>query len=133
MSRGSKGRAFTLIEVVIAMLLLAIGLLALFALQIRSIRSNAFSNCLTVATSLARNQIEDLRAKSWEDIADGLVTETLRDTDSATGATRMVFTRQRAVETEPSGRLKKVTVTVSWRQAGRPHQVVVSTKIARRQ
>lgn len=129
----SGKRAFTLLEVVIAMLLLGIGLLALMTLQIRSIRSNTFSNCLTLASSFARNEVEDLRSHSWENIADGTVTETLRDMERETGAARMVFTRERFVQTDASGRLKDVTVTVSWEQDGRPHQIAVSTRIARRQ
>ena len=129
----SVNRAFTLLEVVIAMLLLGVGLLALMALQIRSIRSNAFGNCMTVASCVAQNEIEDLRTRPWGDITDGTTTEMVSDKDPETGETRMAFTRQRSVQTDIYGRMKDVIVTVSWEQYGRPHQIVVSTKIARRQ
>lgn len=128
----SENRAFTLLEVVIAMLLLGIGLLALMALQIRSIRSNTFSNCMTVASCMARNQIESLRGQAWDDIPEGTSTDTVGDVDPITGATRMVFTRQWYVKTDTSGRMRDVTVTVSWNQDGRPHQMTLNTRIAKR-
>lgn len=124
-------RAFTLLEVVIAMLLLGIGLLALMALQIRSVRSNAFSNSMTVASCFARNQVESLRAANWDDINDGTFFDKVSDTDQDTGATRMAFNRQWVIQT--NGRMKNVSVTVSWNQYGNPHEVTVNTMIAKRQ
>jgi prepilin-type N-terminal cleavage/methylation domain-containing protein len=134
--RVSGHRAFTLLEVVVAMLLLAIGLLALVALQIRAIRSNSFSNGLTVASCFARNQVETLRAASaadWNSVTDGTFSEILRDTNPNTGATRRVFTRRLLIQTEPSGRMRTVSVTVSWNQDGRSHQTTIDTLIANRQ
>ncbi len=122
----SRNRGFTLLEVVIAMLLLGIGLLALFALQIRSVQSNAFSNCMTMASGFAQDQVERLRASNWEDISNG--SDTIRD---ITGATPGVFVRQWAIQT--NGRMKDVSVRVSWNQDGRSHQVAVNTRIAKRQ
>jgi type IV pilus modification protein PilV len=127
-------RAFTLLEVVIAMLLLGIALLALMALQIRSIQSNAFSNCLTVASCFARDQVETLRAATWDDIGDGTYSETVTDEDPDTRSARMVFTRQWVVQTDPTDdRMKNVSVTVSWSQDGRPHQMSVNTRIVKRE
>lgn len=134
--RGARpgNRGFTLLEVVIAMLLLGIGLLALMALQIRSIRSNAFSNCMTVASCFARNQVESLRAANWDDMTVGTFTDTVRDRDPETGSPRMVFTRRWVVEDDPlSDRIRNVSVTVSWNHDDGPHQIAVNTKIARRQ
>jgi len=130
----SENRAFTLLEVVIAMLLLGIALLALMALQIRSIQSNAFSNCLTVASCFARDQVETLRAATWDDIGDGTYLETVTDEDPDTRSARMVFTRQWVVQTDPTDdRMKNVSVTVSWSQDGRPHQMSVNTRIVKRE
>lgn len=131
--RFSGNRAFTLLEVMVAMLILAIGLLALIALQIRSIRSNTFSNCMTVASHFARNQVENLRVANWDDITDGTFTENVGDIDPETGAMRMTFTRQWHIETDASGRMRKLRVTVSWNQDGRPHQMTVHTRIAKRE
>lgn len=133
-NRGVSGHGgFTLLEVVIAMLLLAIGVLALMTLQIRSIQSNAFSNCMTVAACFAREEVERLRATRWDDINDGTFFDTVSDTDPGTGATRMTFMRQWVIQTDGSGRMKHVSVTVLWDRQGRPHQITLATRIAKRQ
>ena len=134
--RGVSGRGFTLLEVVVAMLLLVLVLGGLMALQIRSVRSNTFSNCLTVASSLARNQIESLRASSsadWDGLVDGTFTEPVSDTDLDTQSVRMAYTREWKIETDPDGRMRRVSVTVSWNQDGIPHRFDASTKIAKRE
>jgi prepilin-type N-terminal cleavage/methylation domain-containing protein len=59
---------FTLIEVMIALTVLAAGLLALATMQIVSIRSNAFSTEMTYATMLAQSQFEQLRNMDYADI-----------------------------------------------------------------
>ena len=127
--------AFTLLEVVVAMLLLSVALLGLMALQIRSVRSNSFSNAMTVATCFARNQIEKLRTQSaddWDSLDDGTFREIVRDTDVDSGAARMVFTREWEIATHMD-RIRDVSVTVSWRQEGQPHKINVNTQIAKRE
>ena len=134
---GTAGQgAFTLLEVVVAMLLLGIALLGLMALQIRSVRSNSFSNCMTVASCFARNQIETLRTQSadeWDSVADGTFTDTVTDIDADSGAQRMVFRREWEIKTDPDDRMRDVSITVSWRQDGRPHQINVDTRIVKRE
>jgi Tfp pilus assembly protein PilV len=118
------------------MLLLGIALLGLMALQIRSVRSNSFSNCMTVASCFARNQIEILRTQSadnWDSVEDGQFTDTVTDIDADSGAQRMVFTRQWEIKTGPHDRMRDVSITVSWRQDGRPHHINVDTRIAKRE
>ena len=56
---------FTLLEVMIAMIILAIALLALAQLQITSIRGNRFSYNMTIATSLASNGLEQMVQAYW--------------------------------------------------------------------
>ena len=58
---------FTLIEVMIALVILAAGLLALSTMQIVSIRSNAFSSEMTYSTMLAQQRIEILRNLDYSD------------------------------------------------------------------
>jgi type IV pilus modification protein PilV len=65
LSRSAKG--FTLIEVMIALLILATGLLALMTMQIVSIKANAFSSEMTYSTMLAQQQLETLRNLTFID------------------------------------------------------------------
>ncbi|MCJ7547777.1 MAG: prepilin-type N-terminal cleavage/methylation domain-containing protein [Deltaproteobacteria bacterium] len=65
--KSTKG--FTLIEVMIAVVILAVGLLALMAMQIVSIKANAFSSEMTYSTMLAQQQLETLRNLPFTDAA----------------------------------------------------------------
>ena len=58
---------FTLIEVMIAVVILAVGLLALGTMQIVSIRANAFSTEMTYSTMLAQQQLETLKNLAFTD------------------------------------------------------------------
>ncbi len=58
---------FTLIEILIAMTIFAIGMLAIGAMQISAIRENAFSNDLTEASTIAQDQVELLISKDFSD------------------------------------------------------------------
>ena len=55
---------FTLVEMLIAILLMTIGLLAVLTTQDVAIKANSISNRLTVATSLAQEALEDIL--SWQ-------------------------------------------------------------------
>jgi type IV pilus assembly protein PilV len=60
----SRSRGFSLIEVLITILILAIGLLGMAALQAVSMRSNQSANFRTQATALAYMIIDRMRANS---------------------------------------------------------------------
>jgi prepilin-type N-terminal cleavage/methylation domain-containing protein len=62
-----KQSGFTLIEVMIAVVILAVGLLALMAMQIVSIKANAFSSEMTYSTMLAQQQLETLKNLPFTD------------------------------------------------------------------
>ncbi len=57
--KNDKG--FTLIEVMISMVILAIGILGLAPLMVLSIYSNTYSQDLTRATAVAQDRIEQLK------------------------------------------------------------------------
>jgi type IV pilus assembly protein PilV len=57
--RGDS-RGFTLIELMIALFIFAIGILAVASMQGEAIRGNSFSDLMTVANTLAEAKMEDL-------------------------------------------------------------------------
>jgi type IV pilus assembly protein PilV len=65
-SLNSKG--FTLIEVLISLVILAISLLALAGLMTTSTRNNASGGRLTEAATYAQDKLEELRAMPWDSI-----------------------------------------------------------------
>jgi type IV pilus modification protein PilV len=67
--RDSRG--FTLIEVVIALAVFAIGILAMYSMQVSSINSNGGARKRTEAVSWATNQMEILRTTPYDSLANG--------------------------------------------------------------
>ena len=59
---------FSLLEVLIALVILAIGLLAVAQMQITAIKGNAFGSGMTSASSLAANTLERLMALPYNDV-----------------------------------------------------------------
>ena len=64
MRRETKKRegGFTLIEVLIAIVILSVGLLSLAQMMVLATRSNSLSGHMTSSTALAREQLERLKA-----------------------------------------------------------------------
>lgn len=68
---GNKLRrqeGFSLIEVLIALVILAIGLLGLALFQTTAIKGNAIASKWTVATELAQDRLERFRHVSWDNV-----------------------------------------------------------------
>lgn len=63
--KNEKG--FSLVELLVAITILAIGLLAVAGMQTTAINSNAWANRLSTATSLAQEVMEDILAKDAGD------------------------------------------------------------------
>ena len=68
-------RGFTLIEVMMALAILAFGILGLYALQISSINGNASAGNRTQAVAWAANRMEILQETPFAAIADGAETQ----------------------------------------------------------
>ncbi|GAG11105.1 unnamed protein product [marine sediment metagenome] len=64
-------KGFTLVEILIAIVVLAIGVLAMGQMQIASIRGNSIANTLTEATTLAQDRMENLIGLSYNDLTAG--------------------------------------------------------------
>jgi type IV pilus assembly protein PilV len=61
MGRLRNKKGFTLLEVMITMVIFAIGLLGLAGMQVMAIKGNSFGQEMTAASTLAQNQLEEMR------------------------------------------------------------------------
>lgn len=66
---------FTIIEVVIAMAIFAIGILAVASLQVATIKGNSSARKMTDAVTLAENRLETMLNLPYAGITDGQATE----------------------------------------------------------
>jgi len=101
---NSKG--FTLIEVLITLVIMAVSLLALAGLMATTTKSNASGGHITEASTLAQDRLEELRAVQWDNIPVGTVS------DQRSGSTGINYVRN--LNVQQNGNLKTVTVTISW-------------------
>ncbi len=63
--RRPRGDGFTLIEIMIALAVLAFGLLSLAALQIQALRDGSMGQHVSDASRLARAQMEQIQRMPW--------------------------------------------------------------------
>jgi type IV pilus modification protein PilV len=111
MNKFRSTNGFTLLEVLFALAIFSIGLLAINAMTTMVIKSNYMSKNLTTAVHLAQNKLDALKAESYVSVADS--TETGLDSQEAAGAG--IF--DRSVIVPPSSTVpnyKTVEVIVSW-------------------
>jgi len=119
----SKKNGFSLIEVLIALVLFAVGVLGIGAMQIGSIKGNSFSQEVTQATVLSQEKLEELTRMDFDD-------SSLSNGDHGEGLLNgSRFSRSYHVE-DTSTSLKAVTVTVRWTE-DIEHSVSLSTMKAR--
>ena len=119
LSNRIQGRqGFSLIEVVIALSIFTIGILAVASLIISSIDENGSARRLTEATALAEDQLESLQAVPYVNIVDG---------GSIQGAYTVSWNVAQDAIVTPS---KTVTVTVTWRYRGIDRDVTIQHLIA---
>ena len=101
--RERKG--FSLVEVMIAVVLLAVGMLAFAGIQIMAVRNMTYSKDYGKANTYAQQKMEHIKGLPWtsEELNPGTYTETLENNR---------YTRTYTVTTEED--MKTVSVTVSW-------------------
>jgi prepilin-type N-terminal cleavage/methylation domain-containing protein len=100
-------RGFTLIEVLIGMIILAIGILAVAGMQITSIRGTSFSNSLTQASVIAQDRLEFIKSLPLNDAR--LDTGTYPDPPNIG-----IFTRSYQATRNANPNFVNIIYTVSW-------------------
>lgn len=102
--KESKG--FTLIEVLIALVILSISLLGLAGLMVMTTKNNAWGSHMTEAATFGQDKLEEFMVTSWANIVSG--------SDLKTGATGVNYTRTWTVVADGTNTLKTVTITLNW-------------------
>ncbi len=114
-------QGFSLVELLIAITILAIGLLGIAGLQVQSIRYNAGANTRSVAISIAQGVMEEISAKNQGDpIFRTTVSDIVWDLDDSSAATELVlpgagsYSAVWSVSTnDPISDIARVTVVVT--------------------
>jgi len=118
-------RGFTLIEILIAIAIFSIGILAVAKMQLWTAKNTTTGNTTTTATMLARAKIEELKgANDVTSLTDGADPDPL-DADGNPGG---ILNRHWTV-TNPMGgsSTRRIDVQVSWNGLGQNRNVVLTT------
>jgi type IV pilus assembly protein PilV len=110
-----KSDGFSLIEILIALVILSITLLALAALMTTTMKNNALGGHLTEAATLAQNKLEQLLATPSAMIQPQLNTQ-LQD-NPVGNSSGITYTRTWIVVPNvplPGTTLATITITVTW-------------------
>ena len=121
---------FTLLEVLVAIVILSVGLLGLSAMTIATIRGLDFSEDVTVATNLAQEKMEQIKNDAYADVAQGHYP--VEDYNAIPGFRQ--FRREVEIRIDDVlANTKTAIVSVSWRRAkgGQPHNVTIQTIMSR--
>ncbi len=95
-----------MIEVLVALVILSVSLLALASLMSMTTKSNSFGGHMTEAGTFGQDLLEQLRVTPWANIASG--------NDVKTGSTGVNYTRAWTVATNAPANLRTITVTINW-------------------
>jgi len=132
-------QAFTLIEVLLAMLIFAVGILAVTSMDLTSTRVNSRAADMTEATALTRQKMEELLNMDFDDA-------NLTDTngnglagfdDDATNTADFSETSGRhtifwnVAENQPVNDAKTIRVIVTWQNRGENKNVSFDSIVAR--
>ena len=121
-----NNKGFTLIEILLALAIFSIGILAVAKMQLWNVKNNTTGNITTMATMLGRTQIETLKGVTdVTTLTSGVDPNNPVDANGNPGG---IFTRQWTV-TNPLGgnTTRQVDVQVSWARQGQNRNVVLTT------
>ena len=122
--REQRRRGFSLVEVMVAMGILAVGVLAATAGQLAAIKLSSASKANGLALSLAEQQMEEFQSTTMADVLAEMAQASYPDdpnnpiTLDPGGGTAMAFQRSWLIEPDtPEVGITRITVNVLWQDA----------------
>ena len=134
---------FTLLEVLVAIVILSIGLLGMASLTVGIINGNKFSNNATTATTLSQDKMEDIRRLGYSGppTTETPVTEAYGSIADASGNLLPEYAAYKRVTVAdiytpgtawPPDGMKVITVTTYWKDANQTeHSVELKTILSK--
>ncbi len=116
-------KGYTLIEVLMAMAILSIGILAIASLQISAVHNNGMGNLITQATMLAQGKMESLKSTgNVAALTDG--SDTNIDHYGDPGG---IFNRSWTISNPLGGSSsRQIEIAVQWNKRGVNRQVILA-------
>ncbi|WP_175476529.1 type IV pilus modification PilV family protein [Syntrophus gentianae] len=139
MRRIDSSAGFTMLEVLVAILILVVALTEMVGLTATVVRANTSSKASTTATTLAGEKLEELKNTDYASLTDGTNTDYATSSGTVqTSASGAYFTRSWTIATvdpdaadaDPSDDMKNITVSVTWSWMGNSRQVTLSSSVA---
>lgn len=119
--RGQEG-GFTIVEVLIALVVLLVGLAGILSMQMTAISATGFERHATEASTLAQDKMEALRTVSSAELQSGSDQVDPRGVPDPSG----LFTREWTVANGASD--FTITVKITWLEGGgEPYTITMST------
>ncbi len=110
-----KANGFTLVELLIALFILTVVLLAISSMVYSIMRSTSSSRETSVATNLMQDKMETLKNMNLATLAPG--------TDTVTAGS-LTYNRQWSITT--AGNVRTITITITWNSQG-AHSLAMTT------
>lgn len=133
-SRPEPARGgFTLVEVVIALAVFAVGMLALSAMQLHAMRGESSGRHATRAAAIAESRMEQLQRLTWPQIAPTAGwSAPLTRTTTVQGDPDQVeqtYTLDWRITDVTAGLTRSLDVRVTWDERERPNRSVVLSSV----
>ncbi len=110
MRKLHKNSGFTLIEVMIAIAIIAIGIFGVMSLVITVMKGNTLSKRVTTATTIAQEKLEDFKIMDYDNAVDDSGTDTAYNID--------YYWEADVQDDTPATDTKTITVDVYWSSGG---------------